>query len=121
MDPGDDVCQLGGLVKDYDCVVQGHMHVWQFSVVCGCMVERQFACRQPVVLACHADPTGLAFAMLCNCGVRANLEYTIVQCVQLYMITQVQSIQITSSIAGMQAILYRECEGDAHLLARMLK
>ena len=26
--PGDDVCQLGGLVKDYDCVVQGHVHVW---------------------------------------------------------------------------------------------
>ena len=43
--PGDDVCQLSGLVKDHHGVVQGHVHVGQLPVVRGCMAEWKLSCE----------------------------------------------------------------------------
>ena len=62
--PGDDVRQLGGLVKDHYCVVQRHVHVWQLPVILGCTAEWQLPCQpntahymQPVLarLPVHAQ------------------------------------------------------------------
>ena len=66
--PGDDISQLGGLVKHNDCVVESHVHVWQLPVIWGRVTEGQFAyskCQERVgghlYLCCRQQKNRLDF------------------------------------------------------------